>query len=457
MESGGLDRLDERGLMPLAEARAWLDARDAYVKGDFLPTTGARSVLESDRTWAAVLSLTDGDEFLAVTGRLSWEFQVRGMDNLAALERYGDAVLGWVEQRTDSDGVLHNTPWCLLPCLLACPAAAAFDVAAKIHSVVPATTGVRSVLGRWVLAHPDPGYRLLATHIQASPDGADGATALAAIEELFAADPRGTAQSVGVAIGDEPATQLLTDLGLTAAEIPADVAAALRSAPQIALAPSTPVSIAELDDCFADFETPLWDNANYFCAAMRLTGFVTPGGCDGIVYQQLMTGLGTNDIRLEFATFGFGTPSGIRWAAMRPIVNEDFTGAIRWHEPVTLPLINGPCLLTPVPDPEFASDFGPMETVMLRATDDQAGRDRTFLTPQQLVEQLGLPAETQALFALDIFEQPAAGDPASSSPDLVLAVEALRDRRAITASLTGCSREEQLRDRIERLGGWGGP
>ena len=52
MTDGGIVDRDDRGLMPLAEARAWLANRHAYVKGDFLP--GAGAVLESDRSWAAI-------------------------------------------------------------------------------------------------------------------------------------------------------------------------------------------------------------------------------------------------------------------------------------------------------------------------------------------------------------------------------------------------------------------
>jgi hypothetical protein len=48
-----------------------------------------------------------------------------------------------------------------------------------------------------------------------------------------------------------------------------------------------------------------------------------------------------------------------------------------------------------------------------------------------------------------------AGYPAGGSEDLVLAVEALRERRAITTTVTNRSREEHLWDRIDILGGWG--
>lgn len=95
----GIRRPDERGLMPIEEARAWLAGRDAYAKGEGTLIDGTY-VLESDRTWAALLSLADGEELLAQARRLTWEFEaVRGMENLSVRQRYGDDItLRWVAE-----------------------------------------------------------------------------------------------------------------------------------------------------------------------------------------------------------------------------------------------------------------------------------------------------------------------------------------------------------------------
>jgi hypothetical protein len=69
--------------------------------------------------------------------------------------------------------------------------------------------------------------------------------------------------------------------------------------------------------------------------------------------------------------------------------------------------------------------------------------------------RLDLPATAQRLFTVDTWRHPAAGFPASGSEDLILAVEALRERRAIASTVTNRSREEHLWDRIDHLGGWG--
>ncbi len=446
--NGGIANPDERGLMPLDEARQWLAGLDRYVKGEPLDTDDGKHVLASDRTWAALMSLADGAEFVAATRRLSWEFEVRGMENLAPLQRYGEAVLEWISDRIDADGVLHNTPWCLLPCLLACPAAPAFDVAARVRFVAGSATGNHdvSVLARWVLRHPDPGYRMLAQRPECH----------ATIAELHGFDSRGTRHALETALGAQAAGALLADLALVDTPLPDEVRAALAAAPHVELGvASNPVSLAEMDNLFENFEVPLYDNANYFSAAMRLTGFVVPGGQDGLVFQSLQTGLGLYGFNLMIATFGFGAKPGIRWNVAPILLHEHRLEELRSAPVWRLPLPNGEAEVTVGKHPEFGDELGPMETVMLAITADRTGRDQTFFNVRQLVDQLGLPEQAVQLFTLDSWEHPEAGEPASSSVDLVLAVEALRERRAITASITGKDRDAHLRERIPFLGGWG--
>ncbi|GGV09154.1 hypothetical protein GCM10010182_30750 [Actinomadura cremea] len=57
--------------------------------------------------------------------------------------------------------------------------------------------------------------------------------------------------------------------------------------------------------------------------------------------------------------------------------------------------------------------------------------------------------------AEDRWAWPEMEEPAATAQDLVLAVEALRERRAITEAITPRSPEDHLRERIELLGGWG--
>lgn len=112
VRGGGVAILDGRGLMRLADARALLAGAAAFVRGDDgdAAHTPAGFVLTSDRLWAALLSLADAAEFVAVATRLRWEFHPRGFDNVDLHRRYGDAIVPWLATRVDGAGVLHNQP-----------------------------------------------------------------------------------------------------------------------------------------------------------------------------------------------------------------------------------------------------------------------------------------------------------------------------------------------------------
>ncbi|MEV4417299.1 hypothetical protein [Catellatospora sp. NPDC049609] len=444
---------DHRGLMPLDAARAWLAGRTVYEQGSGALVEGTY-VLESDTTWAALLSLADAAEFTAHARRLRWRTHVRGHGNLSLVERYGDGVLPWLSGRVDEHGVLHDVPWCVLPCLLACGTAEAFDVAARVRAVdrrIDAAPwrpdgGDTDVLCSWVVRHPDPGYRLLAVR-------ADGdATAAAAIGELFRTDPEGTARRLTAAVGEQAATGLLDRLGLAVPPLPAAVRAVLDAAPVCDVAAGEPLALRELDEVFADGLGPMWDNANYYCAAMRMTGYVVPGGGDGLVFQSVVTGLGDYGVHLEFHRFGCGLPAGPLWGAQQELLSEEEAERLvtaAEGEPVRLP--NGLVRLAA----RDAERLGRMDAMMLALTADRAARDCAFLDGDQLREATGLPATARELFTLDAWAHPDMGEqPPSEAEDIVLAAAALRTRRAITRSVTGKSREEHLRERDQILGGW---
>ena len=132
VRQGGVGVLDGRGLMRLADARAVLATTTTFARGDDAEgelRDDVGLVLTSDRLWAALLSLADGAEFVRVASGLAWEFHPRGFDNVDLHLRYGDAIVPWLATRLDHDGVLHNLPWCVVPCLLACGGPAAFELA----------------------------------------------------------------------------------------------------------------------------------------------------------------------------------------------------------------------------------------------------------------------------------------------------------------------------------------
>lgn len=120
------------GPMPLAEARALLRGVRAFVKGE--PTDGT-GPLTSDVLWDALLSLEDAAELVEVASRLDWQFHPRGFDNVELHQRYGDGIVPWLATRVDGDGVLHDRPWCVVPCLLACGSREAFALAWRVRRV----------------------------------------------------------------------------------------------------------------------------------------------------------------------------------------------------------------------------------------------------------------------------------------------------------------------------------
>ncbi|GAA1396552.1 hypothetical protein ACFQZ4_11515 [Catellatospora coxensis] len=445
---------DARGLMPLATARQWLAGRTVYEQGTGA-ISGGRHVLESDTTWAALVSLADAAEFVAQARRLRWRFHVRGKDNIALMERYGGGVLPWLADRVDEHGVLHNVPWCVLPCLLASGAPEAFDIAARVRAVTEQldTRTWRSagcdteVLGWWVVRHPEPGYRLLAQRAEAADE-----VGVAAVGALFRTDPRGTAQRLAAAVGEVAARTLLDRLGLIVPPLPERVRALLEQAPVLDVAAGAPVSLTELDEVFEDGLGPMWTNANYYCAAMRLTGFAVPGGTDGLVFQSVTTGLADANVELEFHRFGFGLPAGPQWSLSRELLGGEEAERLAeasGEEQVTLP--NGVVRLGVRP----VAVRGRLDALMVALTAGRAERDRVFLDGTQLKQAVGLPETARELFVLDAWDHADLDDRLPSEwEDIVLAVEALRGRRAITRSVTEKSRDAHLRERAEILGGW---
>ncbi|MBE7452144.1 MAG: hypothetical protein HS111_25670 [Kofleriaceae bacterium] len=123
--------MSQPGPMPLAQARATLAGVDAFTRE------------RGDELWAALLSLEDAAELVAVASRLRWEFHPRGFDNVDLHARYGDGIVPWLATRLDEGGVLHNQPWCVVPCLLACGSAEAFALVWRVAGSRAARLGRR--------------------------------------------------------------------------------------------------------------------------------------------------------------------------------------------------------------------------------------------------------------------------------------------------------------------------
>ncbi len=136
IRGGGVREPDARGLMPLETARAIVRRAAAFQRGEGRLVDGAH-VLDSDRLWAALVSLEDGAEFVREASRLEWRFHPRGRDNVDLVVRYGAAILPWL-RRFVRARVLINVPWCVAPCLVRLDGQEVFDVLWGVSTVAEA-------------------------------------------------------------------------------------------------------------------------------------------------------------------------------------------------------------------------------------------------------------------------------------------------------------------------------
>jgi hypothetical protein len=98
------------------------------------------------------------------------------------------------------------------------------------------------------------------------------------------------------------APSLFERLGLSTSSVPKSARSILSDTVALSVARGPAVTLASMDARFAAYDYPMWDNANYFTGAMRVTGLVSPMG-DALVFQSLMTGLGDGGISRTVAPF----------------------------------------------------------------------------------------------------------------------------------------------------------
>lgn len=475
-------RPDARGLMPLAEARKVVASTEIYRKGDGEMIDGT-FVLESDRVWAALLSLESAEEFVREASRIKWAFHVRGRDNLAAFERFGDGIVPWLRARIDRGGVLRNVPWCVLPCLLAIDTKDALDVALSARALdeqLPdySNPGMFAadrhddavdeepdadplvVARRWMDAHPSR-YPWLAERASSGDERA---------EALL----RERAEALGDVVREAIGEELADRFELPRTELPPEARAILEASP-IVDEPRGPLwSIAELDAAAREFDLPLWDNTNYTTGAMRVTAFGSREG-DVLVVQTIVYHPGAGEpVTREVHAYG---PGAKKRSTRKLLVAEDQVESIElgdqarvngttnvlavWGEldeqgkpikdsrgtrliPSAFPVdyfvvaLDGEDVNV---DPHLPDVLGPVDDRLddLHLITPEEGllldvcthhRERVFLSDDELAKSLA-PTDAIRLFSFDDLEWPAAGEPASSSIDLVTIVEALRTRRRI--------------------------
>lgn len=214
---------DERGLMPLSEARAILSKFPRFIRGNGQYIQGVW-VWEMDRAWAALLSLKDGDEFYRYATALEWVDEPRDADkNTALAERYGDAVLPVIRAMEHSEGILSNFPRILKPVLLYLNTPAVFhylwtlagfddSLAEDAQAGRKEPADQANVLWvSWMEKHPAVGYKELAElALSNEPD------AMAILQEWAAAQPESVYALLVSGLGEASARHIFNTIGLPA-------------------------------------------------------------------------------------------------------------------------------------------------------------------------------------------------------------------------------------------------
>ena len=460
-----VEERDERGLMPVAKARAFLKGRSVIERGKG-HNIGGTHVWDSDLAWAALLSLEGGAE-LVKTASKRWKMPPRGLSNPGVAERYGRDALEWAK-RILSAGHLGPCAECLVATVSAVPdgGQVAYGVVRDIDAQKPSP----KYLWAWLAANPG-GWRFV---------GGKQAADREALTRLAKTDAKGAFAGVAAELGEAVAAAAFEAAGV---KLPKGVKLS-------AARKGVALTLGAIEPKFADFEYPMWANSNYFTGAMRVTGFVCDAG-QALVWEQLMTGGGDDGISRE-VTVHASFPVDRSWRVhVQQILRENdvwqregknstsvLTGVkrIRAEKQSSYVVPAGGARTTAqvakigkVPlsiDTTGLSDAdaallegstGPVEKLMIRLGQEPF-RAKVFPKSSVLATQAGLPKGAEALFSFDVFGLPDPGQPASSSPDIVAIVDALASGKKL-ASLPseGAHPLAALVSRCDALGGWGDP
>lgn len=475
---------DDRGLMPLDQARRIVQAAQVYETGHPISLEDGRPSTEGARLWAALLSLEDAEEFVGHAMRIRWLEDVPGKNNTAPLFRYGDDILPWLARQVSPKGWLQNLPNCVGASLMASPSEAVFHVLTPVRGVHnqvdhPAKAPPRHAapgLFDWVARYPRTGLPLL---VRGARQGDTRLHEL--LRQLVSREPGACFQMLSTHYGAQHTQALFLEL-----ELPSDgpdprIQALVRKAPQIDVPPGPSVRLPTLNRAFSQGIRPFWDHAGFFTAALRVSGFVHPSG-DALIFESLVTGMVDDGVRVEL--HGYGPHFGPRQAqylfekGRQLLADHELsttegqrltlhtTGVVLewapqgWQQ-VRVPWdhprqraelsVDNEILDVPLSLPRgLQAHLGPTEAAMLNLPSD-----RVFQRPAALLKHLELPADATLLFSFDAFRLPFASADASQSQDLVAMVEALAQRRAITHLPEELEPDFHLRDRLHTRGGWG--
>ncbi len=187
---------DDRSLIPLDRARAIVEPASAFDGSDE----------ERARLWAALLSLEDAREFVQHARRLRWRAEPAAPDDIAAFERYGNAVLAWPEAAI-RERDLAERPETMLACLLEVGTPRAFDLLFDVETIGGDRSDAERLLREWIETHPALGYSLLADRAERN-----GVRARQLLRHLANLEPHRVARELASSRGAEDTDALLEAL-----------------------------------------------------------------------------------------------------------------------------------------------------------------------------------------------------------------------------------------------------
>ncbi|MED5369631.1 MAG: hypothetical protein VX899_01330 [Myxococcota bacterium] len=474
---------DERGLMPLEQARALVEAAEVYREGMAIRLADGRPATEGARLWAALLSLEDADEFVAHATRIRWLEDVPGPNNTAPLFRYGDDILPWLARFVSPRGWLQNLPNCVGACLMASPTEAAFHLLTPVRGIHhapehPAESPPELAapgLMDWTARYPRTGLALL---VRGARQGDRRLHAL--LRDLVSRAPGASFQMLSTRFGAQQTQRWFEELELPSDRPSPQLQALVRQAPLSHVPYGPPLTLPTLNRAFREGIRPFWDHAGFFTAAIRVSGFAHASG-DALIFESLVTGLVDDGVRVEI--HGYGPHFGPRQARYcfeqgRELLSDaalstadgdrlelHSTGVVlQWdggwqlqHTPWDHPRrsaeisLDGELLDLPLRlPPELEGHLGPSEALMWNLPPERA-----FLSPGALLARLELPPDAERLFVFDSFQMPFGEHDAAQSQDLIAMVEALGQRRKLQRLPQGRGRLFHVQDRIQLRGGWG--
>jgi hypothetical protein len=415
----GKEERDHRGLMPLEDARRLLVGFESFEAGE-LVHVGEQCCSESDRTFAALCSLENPAEFLALIMGKPWNHPPR-MDLVCALaQRYGEDIVPWLETMVQPDGNFprggcyqyseeegknvfrYVYPTKLHECLYLLGSDRAAELALRIDQ--PASDEKVPYFLRWLQRHPDRESWLIARAAQS----------------------------------DERALGMIEFRDGQLAKNP-KIRAVLKEAETVRVKKGKPLTYVMLQEALDNGGCPSWSNLNVFCGAMTVTGFADPECGDALVVQSLVHNSTFDGIVRDVWRIG-----GSELPMYSPITTvQVFDDSILYTDngdlipldvvPAPLLGVDVPTTVDPAKLPEGGAERLDLDDIRSRVAVrlGQDHRDRVFLDDEALREAARLSAKAKALFRFDGFRLPDGDESLSDALDLLAMLEALKKRKAI--------------------------